>query len=315
MRTVIIVTSAAAALFLSPAFAQQPSQGTASIPDLSGTWGHISWPGFEPPSSGPGPVVNKSRTRQVRDADGRPLPLTNAPLVTDIYQLIGDYTNPILKPHAAAAVKKAGEIALSGVPAPTPANQCRPGGVPFVFFNIAIRMLQQPDKITILYALNHEYRQVRLNAPHPAKVTPSWYGDSIGHYEGDTLVIDTVGLKVGPFSMVDMYGTPYTPALHVVERYQLIDYEAAKEGLERDGKENFRFNPAANDSGLIVQPDYRGKHLQLQFTVEDEGVFTSPWSATVTYKPASGDWPEWTCAENPYYFPSAAIPTAEQPDF
>jgi hypothetical protein len=68
-----------------------------------------------------------------------------------------------------------------------------------------------------------------------------------------------VGLKVGPFAMVDMYGTPYTPALHVVERYQLIDYEAAKEGLERDGKENFRFNPASNDSGLIVQPDYRGK--------------------------------------------------------
>jgi hypothetical protein len=105
------------------------AQSAASIPDLSGTWGHISWPGFEPPASGPGPVVNKSRRRQVPDADGRPLPLTNAPLVTDIYQLVGDYTNPILKPHAAAAVKKAGEIALSGVPAPTPANQCRPGGV------------------------------------------------------------------------------------------------------------------------------------------------------------------------------------------
>src|SRR5271163_4741778 len=108
MRTVIIVTSAAAALFLSPAFAQQPSQGTASIPDFSGTWGHISWPGFEPPSSGPGPVVNKSRRRQVRDADGRPLPVTNAPLVSDFYQLVGDHTNPILKSQAAEVVKRAG---------------------------------------------------------------------------------------------------------------------------------------------------------------------------------------------------------------
>ena len=53
----------------------------------------------------------------------------------------------------------------------------------------------------------------------------SWYGDSVGHYEGDTLVIDTVGIKIGPFAMVDMYGTPYSEALHVVERYQLLDYE------------------------------------------------------------------------------------------
>jgi len=62
-------------------------------------------------------------------------------------------------------------------------------------------------------------------------VTPSWYGDSVGHYEGDTLVIDTVGVKIGPFAMVDMYGTPHSPALHVVERYRLIDYAEAKEAM------------------------------------------------------------------------------------
>jgi hypothetical protein len=62
----------------------------------------------------------------------------------------------------------------------------------------------------------------------------------VGHYEGDTLVIDTVGVKIGPFAMVDFYGTPYTEALHVVERYRLIDYEAAREGLERDARENLR---------------------------------------------------------------------------
>jgi hypothetical protein len=49
-----------------------------------------------------------------------------------------------------------------------------------------------------------------MNEPHPARVTPSWYGDSVGHYEGDTLVIDTIGVKIGPISMVDMYGTPHT---------------------------------------------------------------------------------------------------------
>jgi hypothetical protein len=61
-----------------------------------------------------------------------------------------------------------------------------------------------------------------MNVPHRAPVAPSWYGDSVGHYEGDTLVIDTVGVKIGPFAMVDFYGAPYTQALHVVERYRLL---------------------------------------------------------------------------------------------
>jgi hypothetical protein len=63
-------------------------------------------------------------------------------------------------------------------------------------------------------------------------VETSLYGDSVGRYEGDTLVVDTVGIRTDrPFAMVDMYGTPYTSALHVVERYRLLDYDAAKEGL------------------------------------------------------------------------------------
>ena len=104
-------------------------------------------------------------------------------------------------------------------------------------------MLQQPDKITILYNEDHEVRWVRMNEPHPAHVTPSWHGDSVGHYEGDTLVIDTVGNKTDrPFAMIDLFGTPFTEGLHVVERYRLLDYEAAKDGLERGSKENMTFN-------------------------------------------------------------------------
>jgi hypothetical protein len=66
-----------------------------------------------------------------------------------------------------------------------------------------VQLLQRPDSITMLYDEDHEVRRVRMNQPHPAQVTPSWYGDSVGHYEGDTLVIDTVGFKIGPFSAVD----------------------------------------------------------------------------------------------------------------
>jgi hypothetical protein len=141
----------------------------------------------------------------------------------------------------------------------------------------------------------------------------------VGHYEGDTLVVDTVGVKIGPFAMVDWYGTPHSPALHVVERYRLLDYAGAKEGLERNKKENFI-------GDFRVNPNDTGKHLQLFFTVEDPGVFTTPWSATVTYgrvRPVPGvsevsEWEENVCAENPHKYGTekdAAVPTADKPDF
>jgi hypothetical protein len=221
-----------------------------------------------------------------------------------------------LKPQAAEVVKKHGEISLAGVAYPTPANQYWPHPVPYIFRNIGMQLLQQPQQITILYSMdNNEVRQVRLNQPHPAHVTPSWYGDSVGHYEGDTLVIDTVGVKVGPFAMVDTYGTPYTEALHVVERYRLLDYEGAKEAQERGGKEKFRIPGAA--AGWAPDPSYKGKGLQLQFIVEDEGVFTMPWSATITYRrPLITQWEELVCAENTYeFYGRRPVPTAGKPDF
>jgi hypothetical protein len=300
----LLVTLAAAAATPALGQAVAPSvgaagsatQGGASVPDFSGIWWHPSLPGFEPPASGPGPVTNRSRRNGV----------------SDYGQLVGDYTNPILKPHAAEVVKHHGDLSLAGVTFPNPANQCWPEPVPFIYKNFGLQILQQPDIVTFLYEQDHEYRQVRMNQPHPAQVTPSWYGDSVGHYEGDTLVIDTVGTRAErPFAMIDLYGTPYTRALHVVERYRLLDYETAKEGLERDAKENFR-------PGGAIDRNYRGEHLQLQFTVEDEGVFTTPWTATITYGRGTDLWPETVCAENihQYYFnQDSQVPTADKPDF
>jgi hypothetical protein len=302
----VIVTAAAATPALgqdvAPAVGPAGTSGIqsgASIPDLSGIWAHLTWPDVEPPPGGPGPVTNRSRRNGA----------------SDIYQLVGDYFNPILKPQAAEVVRKHGEISLTAVTYPTPSNQCWPGGVPFVFSsNIGMQMLQQPDKITILYSNDHEVRRVRMNQQHPARLTPSWYGDSIGRYEGDTLLIDTVGVRIGPFAMLDMYGTPHGPALHVVERYRLLDYEAAKQAEERGQRELSRFG---GDPGFRRNPDYKGKGLQLEFTVEDDGAFTKPWSAAVSYRRPSGEWPEMVCAENPGNFPGQhpALPSADKPDF
>ncbi len=264
--------------------------------NISGIWWHPSLPGFEPPASGPGPVTNRSRSRGVSNYD----------------QLVGDYTNPILKPQTAEIVKRFGELSLKGVTYPSPANQCWPEPVPFIYKNFAIVIFQEPDGLTIIYDQDHEVRHVRMNQPHPAQVTPSWYGDSVGHYEGDTLVIDTVGTRTDrPFAMIDLYGTPYTEKLHVVERYRLLDYADAKEGLERDAKENRR-------APVGIDRNYRGKHLQLQFTVEDPGVFTTPWSATITYGRGSDEWPETVCAENIHEYynnKDSDVPRADKPDF
>jgi len=293
------------------------AQSASPIPDFSGIWSHPYIPNFEPPRSGPGPVLNRARVRQAFGDDRSPLPGTSNLLVGNPARLVGDYTNPILKPEAAEIVKKRGEISLSGAAYPTPFNQCWPAGVPYIFENLGMQMLQEPSKITILYPFNHEFRQIRLNEPHPAQVTPSWYGDSVGHYEGDTLVIDTVGIKTDrPFAMVDWYGTPYTKALHVVERYRLLEHEDAKEYWERNARENFRL--ASNDGGPEVDPTYTGKVVQLHFTVEDEGVFTTAWSATVTYWRALDEPRELVCAENTHEYYAGrdtAVPTADKPDF
>jgi hypothetical protein len=119
-----------------------------------------------------------------------------------------------------------------GTHALDPQTECWPTGVPLILENTSMQIIQQPDNITVLYSETYEVRQVRMDQPHPAQVIPSWNG--VGHYEGDTLVIDTVGVKVGSFpapglySMVDLFGTPHTSALHVVERYRLLDHETAK---------------------------------------------------------------------------------------
>jgi hypothetical protein len=293
--------------------ASSTTNGAASIPDFSRIWNHPSFPWFEPPASGPGPVTNRSRGPQrPGGASGSPASLPTKDGVSNYDQLVGDYTNPILQPWAAEVVKKFGAISLAGVTYENPSNQCWPEPMPFIYKQFLVEIIQQPDKITFLYSGNMDVRRARLNQPHQDPLTPSLYGDSVGHYEGDTLVIDTVGQRTDrPYAMIDLFGTPYTKALHIVERYRLRDYDDVKDAIERGKKENWL--PAGD-----VFSGHRGKFLQLHLTIEDDGVFTTPWTSTLTYVPGPPVWAEVVCAENThqyYYKNEADVPRADKPDF
>jgi len=312
-----VIVAASAAL---PAFSQtsanggSPIESAVPVPDFSGTWTHPVFPWFEPPASGPGPITNLSRwpeSAQIPngEAGSAALPASQTG-ISNYDQLVGDYKNPILKPWAAEIVKKLGEQSLAGITVPNPSNQCWPHPMPFTYKRSTVLLLPGKDKITLHYG--GDMRQIRMNASHPSPLTPSWYGDSVGHYEGDTLVVDTVGVETDrPYAMQDLFGTPYTDKLHIVERYRLRDYDEVKDALERNAKENWMF---VGD----VFSKHRGKFLQVHVTVEDEGVFTSPFTATLTYVPSRNPLNEAVCAENlrEYYNNrDTDVPKADKPDF
>jgi hypothetical protein len=290
-----------AAIFVWPAMGEETA---APIPQLSGQWGRTLF-NLEQPPSGPGPIGNT-----MRKADGT---------IDDNLARVGDFNSPLLKPEAAAILKQRGEYSLTGQSIPDNHNQCWSEPPPFTLtIQLEIQLLQTKDEVLLLYVNDHKVRHVRMNVPHPEHVTPTWQGDSVGHYEGDTLVVDTVGIKKGPFSSVDRYGTPFSEKLHVVERYRLIDGNAAAEAI-RKHKRTFTANdrPVRFDGyGAEIDLDTGKQALQVEVTVDDPGAFTMPWSGLVTYQPET-IWPEMVCAESLLESngPPRQVPVAAKPDF
>ena len=280
--------------------------GADAIPDFSGRWARNAFDHEHMPS-GPTPLTNKLRS----DGD------TAHPLLGgDPIPLIGDYDNPILKPEAAAIVMKIGEVSKAGLIYPDPSNQCAPYQPPYAFsIQLGLEMLRKGDEIVILFQQDDQVRHIRMNSKHPDKVTPTPMGDAIGWYEGDTLVVDTVGVKVLPVSMLDRYGTPLSEGMHLVERYRLIDATQAKADMERH---ELRAGRVGGTPGAVpLDPNY-GKALQVEFTVDDPKYFTTTWTGRVTYRRSMLPWSEQICAENIVeYWPgmNTAVPQDNTPDF
>jgi hypothetical protein len=275
--------SAAAMLAIAaPAFAAEPE----IIPDFSS--GGIGWrqdnpngdnTGFAPipGDTGPGPV------------DHHP----DWPYEQNVVNRVGDFTNPNLTSWAAGVLEeRARHVMTGGIPF-IPNSRCWPGGVPGLhFFPASVFYLQTEDEVWILNNRG-EVRRVYLNVPHSETPGYSWYGESIGHYEGgNTLVVDTIGQDdKGP---IDRYNIPHTRDLHVIERH-------------------------------IINPERT--QIRVEMTIEDPGAFKEPWRGMMVYGPATergsdepAKWEEYVCNENSteYFIPEedlVPVPHATTRDF
>jgi hypothetical protein len=280
------------------------AQNSASIPELSGHWSRTNF-NLEQPDSGP-----KFITNTLKKPDGT---------IDDDTGRVGDYTNPLLTQEASKILREHGELSRTGKAISDPHNQCWPEAPPFTLsIQVEFRLLQRKDEVVLVYVNGQNVRHIRMNAQHPTHPKPTLLGDSIGHYEGDTLVIDTVAIKPSPWPVIDRYGTPHSDALHVVERYRLIGGEEAAAAMRKHRRQFTTADaiPRFGIYGAEFDTDLSKKGLQVEVTVEDRKMFTAPWKGLLTYRPATG-WPEMTCAES--LTQSAGVesklPVANKPDF
>jgi hypothetical protein len=199
-------------------------------------------------------------------------------------QRISDIGNPNLKQWAKDLMKKDNDEVLAGKFAFTARSSCKPAGVPGfdVLLGGALSILQSPTEVTMIFSGNAEVRHIRMNASHSPNPKPSWYGESVGHYDGDTLVVDTIGLNDKTF--LDNYRTPHTDKLHVTERWRLIE---------------------------------EGKKLEILMTIDDPGTFYRPFQALRQYNRVNRAFSEDICSENninPFGI-DYGTPVANKPDF
>jgi hypothetical protein len=258
-----------------------PSAETAKIPNFSPdsvTGWQLSDDEFIPPPSGPGPIVSDPAHPYISFYR---FPRNPRPSFR-----VADLSNPILQPWTRERLRKVNERSLSGQVVAIPKERCWPVGVPAFLLLPAtpVYFLQTPKEVWMIWMQNHQVRRVYLDVPHSASVTPSWYGESVGHYEGDALVVDTIGIS--DKSYVDNYQTPHTDQLHVIERFHIVD---------------------------------AGKALDVNVHVEDPGAFTTPWNAIQRYRRTNGGaQSEVVCAENNddhFHHGLEAMPQADKPDF
>ena len=178
---------------------------------------------------------------------------------------INDISQGLPKGETMPLLPSARKILESRLSKDDPQANCLPSGVPRIA-PYPWRIVQTPTHIFFLFEANiHSYRQIFMDGrKHPADPDPTWYGHSIGRFEGNTLVVDTVGFN--DKFWFDFKGHPHTERLHIVERYTRKDYNT----------------------------------LVNQITIDDPGAYSRPFTVTFTAElaPAGDELMEYICAEN-----------------
>jgi hypothetical protein len=237
----------------------------------------------EPPAgSGHGPIKPDPEHPFTSNAEG-------GRTGTQPTKRIGDYKDPVLRPWVAAAMKASNEEALSSVEKIPFAAQarCYPGGVPgqLLFPFEPVYFIQTPKIVYMIWQRDHMVRRVLMRDQHSENPQPTWFGESIGRYEGgDTLVVDTIGLSTKN-SYIDNFHTSHSEKLHVTERF-------------------------------TIEPD--GTHLTAIVKVEDPDAFNAPLTMKQRWFKAKSRMIETVCAENNFdYFSQGLfpVPIADKPDF
>jgi hypothetical protein len=235
-----------------------------------------------PPGSGHGPMRNDPAYPFLSNLDG-------ARAGTGATKRISNSKDPVLKPWAAAQIQATNEEVLKGdldVPF-TAQSRCWPGGVPgqLLWPFEPVYFVQTPGEVWMIWQRGQLVRRIYLTDRHSERVTPSWFGESIGRYEnGDTLVVDTIGLSTH-ISYIDNFRTPHSEKLHVVERFTI---DAGARGM----------------TALV--------------TVEDPDAFNAPITMTRRWFKFGGPMLETVCTENNGNFFNQKLfpqPEANTPDF
>jgi len=196
---------------------------------------------------------------------------------------IADLSNPNLKPWVKEHMKKDNDEVLAGKIAFTARQSCMHAGVPgFMAYGgpTPLYFVQTPNVVWLIFSGDHQVRRVYMDVPHSENLKASWYGESVGHYEGDTLVIDTIAQNTK--TVVDPYRTPHSDKLHVIERWQMTE---------------------------------EGKGLEVVFKVDDADTFHQPWWGKRRYRRVQEAMLEDVCAENNQHLFDYHIPVADKPDF
>jgi hypothetical protein len=279
LGSIVRISVVAGAALVTGLASSVTAQTSTSRPDFSSaTFGWVNLRGGIVPMPGSPPPVEQS--------PARPLVANNTGQQPTFPY--ADLNNSNLTPFALEGLKKANALADTGFAMYSRASRCWATGVPVALNSVVqpIFFIQTPKEVLTVGQGDQTVRHIYLDVPHSKNPKPSWYGESVGHYEGEWLVVDTIAQDTRTF--VDNFRTPHSDKLHVVERYHLIE---------------------------------GGKTLEAEVMIEDPASFLKPVHVQMRSRKvqAPGGIIESRCADgesfNPFGQKEEPIPVANTPDF